>query len=53
MDQKKLTYLFLGMGAVLAVLLIFNIIDPLISGLIFAVLLVVYGLTSNKLSGLK
>jgi hypothetical protein len=47
MNRKTLTFLFLGIAIVLAILLVFNVINPLISGLIFAVALVAYGMLSN------
>jgi hypothetical protein len=47
MKRSTLTLIFLALGVVLAILLIFNIINPLISGLIFAVALVAYGMLAN------
>lgn len=48
MNRKVLTSIFLGIGLVLGLLLLFNVINPLVSGLIFAVALVAYGLLTNS-----
>jgi hypothetical protein len=47
MSRKISVYSFLGVCIVLVVLLLFNIITPLISGIIFAISLVVFGLLSK------
>ncbi len=56
MSRKTAGFIFLGVCIILAVLLLTKVITPIVSGCIFAVALVAYGLVSRdsakKSSGL-
>lgn len=49
MNRKTLSFIFLAICVVLALLLVFNLIKLLLGALIFAVCLVVYGIVSNQM----
>jgi len=46
MNKKNLAFVFLGVCLILAILLLTKTITPVVSGAVFAVCLVIYGLLS-------
>jgi hypothetical protein len=48
MSRRTAAFSFLGICIILAILLLFKMITPLVSGVIFAIALVTFGLLSRS-----